>query len=818
MKYTIRHYCPPLPFSCLRFAVGLWCLTQIFGSTWCVASPITGTNVFTRPLNAGVAISVQAILSADSDTAQIPIFVGRVDANSAGGGVISRTNDWLYYLPPVSLVVTDSFNYVLTNLLQQTATGAVTVVATHSFAATNFLTISALAPGREQIEFFGNVGSYNLQSSSNLQAWQTVAARLAWPTGYFQFQDTSAPSGQPKSFYRAATGALAPAITNYQANGTANVQVDFNLGMEGGINSPYPATVESLPPLGYLFQADGSVISSVPALVTGANGSLHYFGPPGGTGPNYASFQYKLTRPADGLDSLPATFQLSLAPDVPAVTTPKPNFPEDIGGLIQLTGSDPDLRYPSNHLQFQVLFTPVIGTLYQVNQDGTTDLTNIIKDFAYVTNTNGWVYYQPQSLRYGNPFDSITVLAQNSFNVQSAAYLLPIDVYFVNHPPIAGSIVMTGPVDSEPIQASPNYYDPDQNAATMTFPALPARGHFYIVSDVSPGTLVTPSNNTFPVGSTLIFLSDSRTNGTGCFPDDADVGSPYATASYFVTDVDGATSTTNPITINVLPMEEPFPVGSGPASYTNLVNSQSTIALTATNTSGVPNLVIFYLQTAPTHGQIEMGGRAFDGSFLPTTLPQNPVLTYVPNAGYYSSRDGLDSFAYRTSSSQDESSCDTVITLHVLAPPVFTFNLSTTLVTVDSYGNTLIPGLINNLAITGRDAPTNAILQLTVTGAPAGSAPYGHFTLNSTNGLTSVVTNAPSSIQLQGTLAGLASAIAAGINYYATPSSTAGGITATLNDLGTTGIGTNTSSEPVTMVYYCSDCTIGPSNRGKPSK
>ena len=150
------------------------------------------------------------------------------------------------------------------------------------------------------------------------------------------------------------------------------------------------------------------MITNAPAIVTGTNGLLHYFGPINGSGTNYTSFSYKITRPADGLDSLPATYQISLAQDVPTVTTAKPTFPEDIGGFIHLTGSDPDLRYPSNTLQFELLFSPVIGTLYQVNQDGSVNSNHVMADFESVSNNNGLVYYQPPPLRFGTPFDSIT--------------------------------------------------------------------------------------------------------------------------------------------------------------------------------------------------------------------------------------------------------------------------------------------------------------------------------------------------------------------------------------------------------------------------
>jgi hypothetical protein len=74
-------------------------LVLIHGWERAGASPGTGLHLFLRPTNSGVAISVQAIVTGDYDTAQVPIFVGAVDATSAHGATITRTNDWLYYQP-----------------------------------------------------------------------------------------------------------------------------------------------------------------------------------------------------------------------------------------------------------------------------------------------------------------------------------------------------------------------------------------------------------------------------------------------------------------------------------------------------------------------------------------------------------------------------------------------------------------------------------------------------------------------------------------------------------------------------------------------
>jgi hypothetical protein len=305
----------------------------------------------------------------------------------------------------------------------------------------------------------------------------------------------------------------------------------------------------------------------------------------------------------------------------------------------------------------------------------------------------------------------------------------------------------------------------------------------------------------------IFFNSDSIVNGTLCYPDASDIGSPYATATYVITDADGA-SATNTITFNILPITEPFPIPAGPASYTNLLNSNIVITLTATNSMGMPdnNDAIFILETLPSHGTLELGTTAL--SQVPATLPQNVSLTYVPNAGYYSSRDGLDGFGYHSSDFEDEMNCNANIALQIIAPPVLTNSTGSVIVTVDANGNVTAPGVFKGVAITPRDVDTNALMQLTVTGTFPGSAPYGYFVLNATNGLSSIQTNGPVSINFTGTTAALNAALSAGINYYSTPSSTTGTIKVTLNDLDATGLGTNTSSVSFSVLYFCPDCGL----------
>lgn len=786
----------------------------VFGVWQSQANPQAGANVFTRPLDGGIAISVQALLLNDSDSGQIPIFVGQVDGTSAQGGTIWRTNDWLYYTPPISQVATDSFHYVLSNLVSQTTTGTVTIVAGSNFLSTNILEIALLPGGGKQIQFFGNPGSYFIQSSSNLVAWTNEAARLAWPTNYFQFADTSPPSGRAK-FYRTATGARAPVITNYQASGTANVQVDFTLGIEGGADAPYPATVLSLPARGYLFRDDGSILSNTPAGPFGVNGSLHYFEQISGNGSDAVSFQYKLTRPSDGLDSLPAAFEISLAPDVPTLDTPIPNVPENGSAFIQLIATDPDLRYASNHLSYLIVFTTTRGKIYQVNQDGSVNYSQQINDNTFVSNTNNLVFYVPPLYQRGTPFESFTWQVINSFQGASPFQSLPIDVYFVNSPPVAEPGTFSGWLSDNGIQVYPQYSDPDDNLQTLTISKLPARGQLHLIGNATPTGIVSATNNSFSIsgdgGGGFIFLPDSETNGLPCIPDAQDYGSPYASFTYVVTDT-GGLSATNTCTIDILPLQEPFPYPATP-NFTGLLNSTNIpVFLAASNLAADTTFTITAL---PAHGTlfvlVETTLFPLDSQDLPLELAESTTnFVYVPDPGYYSSRDGTDSFAYYTLDRYAGMTCSTNVSLTVIAPPMLT-NTAVPYVTVtlDSSGNLISPGTSTNLVILPGDANPNSLLQMTFSASPIGSPPYGHFTLNSTNGLASLQTNPPVTIEFEGTAAALNAVLTNGVNYYPGASITANTIVATLNDLGATGFGTNVSSVNFHLFYLCSGCGIG---------
>jgi hypothetical protein len=781
------------------------------------ATPVAGDSVFLRPLNGGVAISVQAILKGDSDSAQIPILVGPADTTSAMGGSVWRTNDWLYYSPPASLVATDSFHYVLSNVLSETATGTVTVVASPDFEPTNLLNIALLPGGGRQLQFIGDPGSYFIQTSSNLVNWTNVAARLAWPTNYFSFVDTN-PTATVATFYRTATGALAPAITNYQASGTANVPVDFTVGVEGGVNSPYPATVLTLPARGYLFRDDGSILSNAPAGSFGPNGSLHYFGIVSGGGTDTVSFQYKLTRPGDGLDSLPATFRIALAADVPAPATAIPNVPENGGSFIQLAATDPDLRYASNHLAYRIIFPPTRGKLFQVNLDGSVNYSEpITNEVTYVSNGSNLVYYVPPAFQTGTPFESFTWQAVNSFGATSILQSLPINVYFVNSPPVAGATLSAGWIDDPGVQVYPQDSDPDNNLQTITISTLPARGQLHLMGNSTPSGIVSATNNTFHIpgsgGVGFIFLPDSETNGMPCIPDELDYGSPYATYTYVVTDA-GGLSATNTGIINILPLKVPFP-HPATADVIGLLNSSNVpVTFAATNLGGgLAVNTTFTLTQAPTHGTFYIQGFPILPDTLPTDLPLTNIV-YVPDPGYYSSRDGIDSFAYRTSDGYDAMNCNAQVRVTILAPPTLALMTNavgaSVIVTEDSSGNLVSPGVSTNVDVIAGDAPTNALMQVTFSAQPVGSPPYGYFALNSTNGLTGISTNVPVTLQFEGTLAALNTVLTNnGISYYPRSSSAANTISVTLSDLGAIGLGTNVSSVTLHVFYRCSNCGIG---------
>jgi hypothetical protein len=661
-----------------RFKLCFWCelAALLLAIPHARATLTAGTNSFTRPLDHGAAISLQAITTGDSDSAQIPFFVSQVDAASAQGGVIVRTNDWLYYTPPggAAPAGSDLFAYVITNLVGDIATGAVSIASSANFVPTNLLTVS-LVTNQPSLQFFGNVGPYFVQTSTNLQTWLNAGARLAWPTGYFSFSNPATPPGQTL-FFRAATGASAPLITNYLASGTANVQVDFALGIEGGPGSPFWATILTLPSQGALFQDDGTAITQVPARVTSAHGILHYFGPINGYGTDFAPFQYKITRQADGLDSLPATFRFSLGLDYPTVSPATfPAAPEWGGGTnLPLIATDPDLIYPSNHIQFFVIFPPTRGTLYQVNPDGTPNLGEpITNDDTVVENSSNWVYYLPPGGQYGTPYESFTVEAVNSFGVSSAPASLPVSIYFVDSPPLALPGVVTGMSDDLYLGGQLPFSDFDRNLATIRFPSLPARGQLYYSNQQLPPAstnLVSPANYIFACdpsgGGFVTFVTDSHTNGVPCIPDFNDYGANYASFTYIVTDVDGE-SATNSVIVNVS-QGPPFSVPSGPTNYTGSVDFPISFQLSATNQDGSlpdPGNVIVLLDSLPAHGQLSVQGFPIT-SVAATGLTLATPFVYTPDSGYYSPAGNPDGFSYRLNNGHDAMQCSASVTLTVL--------------------------------------------------------------------------------------------------------------------------------------------------------
>lgn len=773
------------------------------------AAPMAGTNTFLRAPGATAAISVEAILAGDLDTAQVPLTVSSADAASAAGGAIFRTNDWFYCYSPSPAVATDSFHYVVMNLLGQATNGTVVLVTSSNLPPTNYLQMAVPASGGPQFRFRGSPGPYWVQASGDLVTWTNLGARLAWPSNQFTFVDANAGS-RTRRYYRTSATAAAPVITNYQATGTANVQADFNLGVEGGLATPYPATVLTLPASGYLFQDDGSIISNAPALVTGTNGALHYFGPVNGQGQDFASFQYQLTRPSDGLQSWPGNFQINLGADEPLITSKSFVIAENVGGFLQLTASDPDLRYASNHLTFTLRFVPLEGSLYQVNPDGSPAST-LMQNGDTVSNPNGLTYYVPPANQYGSSLSSIVALANNNFGGQSEAALLPIDVYFAPQPPVAPAVVAGGDNSDSGIPGFMDVSDVDSTITNITFTTAPNRGLLFYAGSPVP---VSATNHSFAFGnSQFVFYTASQANGAPpCFPDPADVGAPYVQFDYTVTDAYGL-SASNTITINVAPFagSDSFPFPSGPFQFTGLVNSTNipaVISMTNRDGSALNDSEQIILTSLPRHGTLYFDG--FPLSRIPDMLP--PVLNtplplyYVPDPGYYTSADGPDGFTYSTRGPSLTLGCSSNVVLTVIAPPSIS-TVSTTSLSLDDSNNTLTPGICLG-SIQGGSAPANALLQLTIAGWPAGMAPYGNFVLNETNGLAGVVTNAPASLQLRGTAAALNAALAAGFQYYATPSSQAGDILCTLNDEGATGFGTNVVTAQI-AVTYLSGGTLG---------
>jgi len=167
--------------------------------------PVAGAAVVQRFAAGGVRISVTDLLANDVDTNGDRLTIMSVNPNSTAGGSVGLANNWVYYAPPAGWTNSDSFTYMVSDGLCETAEGTVLVQVTANNPQPAQFGIGTQPSGPVQLSFTGIPGNqYQIQYADSLvnPNWQVLATQAADSYGVCQFTDLS-PTNTTARYYRA---------------------------------------------------------------------------------------------------------------------------------------------------------------------------------------------------------------------------------------------------------------------------------------------------------------------------------------------------------------------------------------------------------------------------------------------------------------------------------------------------------------------------------------------------------------------------------------------------------------------------------------
>jgi hypothetical protein len=192
--------------------------SQSGGVAWADSAMITfdraGVPIVLRAsAKVGVAtsISVSKLATRASSVFGTAATVASVDASSEDGGTVVLAGSVIHYTPAVGFAGVDRFRVTfnssggeLVGLVEMTTTGAGSEPSPSSSLGVNPGRLTPLSNGRIGIQFNGIPGvGYQLQRSTDLVSWTTVATITAGSRGEISYTDENPPS--PNGFYRLST-------------------------------------------------------------------------------------------------------------------------------------------------------------------------------------------------------------------------------------------------------------------------------------------------------------------------------------------------------------------------------------------------------------------------------------------------------------------------------------------------------------------------------------------------------------------------------------------------------------------------------------
>lgn len=556
--------------------------------------------------------------------------------------------------------------------------------------------------------------------------------------------------------------------------------------------SSYRITITELPETGQLIHlgATPQAITTVPYTLASNLVRYDYYYS------NYASpvahFSYTVTSTEDNAVSEPRTVTMSRVVGPTASLLVPPLF-EDTPAILQLVVSNTEVLPQGDAINYSITLpvSYVLGNMYQIEEDGQTFGAQITSPQP-LTNSNGLFGIAPGGNFWGNSIN-FQWRVKDEIGLYEYEEFSTVNFQCVNDPPVAFSGTAQAPhlLSQFQLTNTISYSDLDlpygcngYNSLSLMFQTLPAKGQIYMGS-IAPENLVAATNTPYPI--TLIPNSQ--------FPiwyvrTEPGIGTPFDTFNYSAFDGElesnSATFNINIIQANLWPIVDPVP------PITVDEDSDWTyITLSAEDPDGGPEPIHWFLETPPTHGQLE-GRNIIDNAWVPLFLPNMhmyPIgseitLRYKPNPGVNTLGASPDVFIAKATDfgpngygSQNLATVSIAIRAKNDAPvitgPTFAnariviltgehiSAFVTTLSTADDSGNQLIEMSIS---------ATNANLLL----------------LSDNSGLVNFQQTSPTSMTFQGTVDMINAALASGLHYDPQAYGT-GYINISVNDLGNTG-------------------------------
>jgi hypothetical protein len=168
-------------------------------------SPVANADIVYRFASEGVRVDVSGLLANDTDPDEDSLTIIGVSPNSAAGGTMGLTNNWVYYSPPGGPANGDTFTYTVSDGHCGTDVGTVTVQIKADNPKPLAFTIANPDDGSMELTFDGMPGyTYRIEYTEDLlnPVWQTLTTQTADGFGVCQFVDGSV-TNAPARYYRA---------------------------------------------------------------------------------------------------------------------------------------------------------------------------------------------------------------------------------------------------------------------------------------------------------------------------------------------------------------------------------------------------------------------------------------------------------------------------------------------------------------------------------------------------------------------------------------------------------------------------------------